>query len=165
MFSALPPRFRYNLAPAMSKEFFKAHFFPKEHKWWQWFVKSLQYYLVTFFFNAFPLPQREAGARQALRYIGEMVDDGFSILIFPEGGRSDSDEIKPFQPGVALIASRLKLPVVPVLLEGTERVLPRNWKTARPGRIRVVFGPPLRLEGDDYQSLTKNVEEAIRQLK
>src|SRR3990172_2613494 len=165
IFSALPPRFRYNLAPAMSKDFFKAHFFPKEHKWWQWFTKSLQYYLVTLFFNAFPLPRREAGARQALRYIGEMVDDGFSILIFPEGGRSDSDEIKPFQPGVALIASRLKLPVVPVLLEGTERMLPRNWKMARPGRIRVVFGPPLRLEGDDYQSLTKNVEEAIRQLK
>lgn len=165
MFSALPPRFRYNLAPAMSKEFFKAHFFPKEHRWWQWFVKSLQYYLVTFFFNAFPLPQREAGARQALRYIGEMVDDGFSILIFPEGGRSESNEIKPFQPGVALIASRLNLPVVPVLLEGTERVLPRNWKMARPGRVRVVFGQPLRLEGDDYQSLTKNVEEAIRQLK
>jgi len=36
---------------------------------------------------------------------------------------------------------------------------------ARPGRVRVVFGPPLRLEGDDYQLLTKRVEEAIKQLK
>ncbi len=165
IFSALPFRFRYNLAPAMSKDFFKAYFFPEQHTRWQWFTKSLQYYLVTFFFNAFPLPQREAGARQALRYIGEMLDDSLSILIFPEGGRSESGEIKPFQPGVALIASRLKLPVVPVLIEGTERVLPRNWKMARPGRVRVVFGPPLHLEGDDYQSLAKQVEEAVKQLK
>jgi len=44
-------------------------------------------------------------------------------------------------------------------------VLPRNWKTARPGRVRVVFGRPLRLEGDDYQSLTKRVEEAIKKLR
>jgi long-chain acyl-CoA synthetase len=164
IFSALPKHLRYNLAPAMSKDFFEAHFFPEKHSEWQRFSKSIEYYLVTLFFNAFPLPQREAGARQALQYIGEMVDDGFSILIFPEGGRSEGDEIKPLQPGVALMASRLKLPIVPVLLEGTDRVLPRDWKMARPGRVRVVFGKPLCLEGDDYQSLTKRVEEAIKKL-
>ena len=53
-----------------------------------WFTNSLNYYLAAFFFNAFPLPQREAGARQTLRYIGELTGDGYSVLIFPEGVRS-----------------------------------------------------------------------------
>ena len=41
------------------------------------------------FFNTFPLPQREAGTRQTLRYMGEVLADGYSILIFPEGKRMD----------------------------------------------------------------------------
>ena len=59
------------VAPAMAKEFFKAHFFPEQHGRCAWFTNSLNYYLAALFFNAFPLPQREAGARQTLRYIGE----------------------------------------------------------------------------------------------
>ena len=54
-----------------------------------WFTNSLNYYLAALFFNAFPLPQREAGARQTLRYIGELLEDGFSVLIFP-GGPADA---------------------------------------------------------------------------
>ena len=40
-------------------------------------------------FNAFPLPQREAGARQTLRYVGDLLEAGYSVLIFPEGRRSE----------------------------------------------------------------------------
>jgi long-chain acyl-CoA synthetase len=88
--AALPPRFRYRLAVAMAKEFFKAHFFPEQYGRTAWFTNSLNYYLSALFFNAFPLPQREAGARQTLRYIGEVLGDGFSVLIFPEGHRTEA---------------------------------------------------------------------------
>jgi len=47
-----------------------------------WFTNSLNYYLAVLLFNAFPLPQREAGARQTLRYIGELLADRHSLLIF-----------------------------------------------------------------------------------
>jgi long-chain acyl-CoA synthetase len=164
IFAALPPRWRNALAPAMAKEFFKAHFFPDQHTRWHWFIESLQYYLVTFFFNTFPLPQHEAGTRQTLHYIGELVDEGLSILIFPEGERTEGGEIKPFQAGVGLIASRLEVPVIPVRLEGVDRVLHHTWKMPRPGRVRVVFGPPLRLKGDDYSVLARQIEEAVKQL-
>ena len=85
LMAALPARWRYRVAPAMAKEFFKAHFFPAEHGRLAWFTSSLNYYLAALFFNAFPLPQREAGARQTLRYIGDVLEDGFSVLIFPGG--------------------------------------------------------------------------------
>jgi long-chain acyl-CoA synthetase len=162
---ALPYRRRYSVAPAMGKEFFRAHFHPKEYARREWFLKSVEYYLSCLLFNAFPIPQRETGTRQTLRYIGELVDEGNSILIFPEGERTDKGEIKGFQPGVGMIASMLNIPVVPVYLEGVHRVLHRSWRFPKPGRVRVVFGPPLRLKGKDYQSLAGEVERRVRQLQ
>ncbi len=161
---SLPARLRYRLAPAMAKEFFKAHFFPEQYGRKAWFTNSLNYYLSALFFNAFPLPQREAGARQTLRYIGEVLGDGFSVLIFPEGRRSDDGAIDRFRPGVGMIASRLGAAVVPVRLEGFDKVLHHSWKMARPGRVRVAFGAPLKLTGDDYEALAKQVEEAVKAL-
>ena len=91
-------------------------------------TNSLNYYLASLFFNAFPLPQRETGTRQTLRYIGELIGDGYSVLIFPEGRRTEDGEIGRFQPGVGMIAARLDVPVVPVRLEGLDRILHHTWK-------------------------------------
>jgi long-chain acyl-CoA synthetase len=161
---ALPASWRYRVAPAMAKEFFKAHFFPEQHTRRQWVTNSLNYYLAALFFNAFPLPQREAGTRQTLRYAGELVTDGYSILIFPEGRRPHEGGIGPFRPGVGMMASRLRVPVVPVRIDGLDRVLHPTATMARPGRVRVAFGEPLQLEGDDYAALASRVEEAVRRL-
>jgi long-chain acyl-CoA synthetase len=162
--TALPARWRYRTATAMAKEFFKAHFFPDEHGRFAWFTNSLNYYLAALFFNAFPLPQREAGARQTLQYIGNLVAHDWSVLIFPEGKRSDHGEINRFMPGVGMIASRLGVPVVPVRIVGLDKVLHHTWRMARPGRVRVVFGKPLHLIGDNYEALAKQVEDAVRNL-
>jgi long-chain acyl-CoA synthetase len=162
--AAMPGHLRQHVAPAMSKEFFRAHFFPEGQPWRQVFIKRLNYYLAAFFFNAFPLPQREAGARQTLRYIGEITADGFSILIFPEGVRSQTGEMTTFLGGIGMIGSRLELPVVPVRVEGVHEILHVKDKMARPGRVRVSFGVPMRLKGDDYAALAKQVEDAVRLL-
>lgn len=162
--AALPGRWRSRVAPAMAKEFFKAHFFPAEHTWRQWFTNTLNYYLAAFYFNAFPLPQREAGARQTLKYIGQLTGTGTSLLIFPEGERASTGEIKPFRPGIGMIAARLDLPVIPVRLDGVDRLLPTGSRWVRPGRVRVAFGAPLRLRGDDYPVLARQVEEKVRAL-
>lgn len=162
--SALPPRLRYRIAPAMAKEFFKAHFFPEQYGRRAWFTNSLNYYLAALFFNAFPLPQREAGTRQTLRYIGEVLESGYSVLIFPEGKRSDDGRIDRFRPGIGMIGSKLEVPVVPVRIDGLDKVLHHTWKMAKPGRVRVAFGAPLVLTGDDYDALARQVEEAVRGL-
>jgi long-chain acyl-CoA synthetase len=162
--ASLPPRWRYRLSPAMGKEMFSAHFFPKQHGTLAWFTNSLNYYLAVLLFNAFPLPQREAGARQTLRYIGELLADRHSLLIFPEGRRSESGAIDAFRPGIGMIASKLGAEVVPVRIDGLQHVLGVGWHMARPGRVRVAFGAPLRLVGEDYEALAKTVEAAVRAL-
>ncbi len=83
---ALPPRWRYHLAPAMAKEFFTAHFNPATVSRKAWFTNSLNYYLSCQFFNAFPLPQREAGTRQTMRYIGEVLATGTRCSSFRRAG-------------------------------------------------------------------------------
>jgi long-chain acyl-CoA synthetase len=162
--AAMPGRVRARVAVAMAKEFFRAHFFPEGHTRRQWVTNTLNYYLAAFFFNAFPLPQREAGARQTLRYIGELLSEGHSVLIFPEGRRTDAGEIHPFRPGIGMIGARLGVPVIPVRLEGLDRVLHQKARMATPGPVRVAFGAPLVLRGDDYEALARQVEDAVRAL-
>ena len=161
---ALPPRWRYRVAPAMAKEFFKAHFYPEQFGTKAYIQNSANYYLASLFFNAFPLPQREAGTRQTLRYIGELVGDGFSVLIFPEGRRTQQGEIGRFQPGAAMIAARLDVPVVPVRLEGVDRILHQSWKFPSRGRATVTFGAPISLRGNDYGEMARRIEAAVVEL-
>ena len=161
---SLPPRWRYRVAPAMMKEFFNAHFFPERYGRKAWFTNSLNYYLSAFFFNAFPLTQGGAGTRQTLRYIGELVGSGYSILIFPEGSRTETGEIAPFLPGVGMIASRLGVPIVPVRLDGLDRVLPRHAKFPTRAAARCAFGAPMLLTGNDYAAMAAQVQAAVRSL-
>ena len=160
---AMPAKWRYSLAPAMAKEFFQAHFFPAHFSRKEWFTNSLNYYLSCQFFNAFPLPQREAGTRRTMRYMGEILSDGNSILIFPEGKRTE-DAIAPFRPGIGMMGARLGVPVVPVRIEGVDKVLHPKWKWPAKGPVVVKFGKPLTLSGDDYEALAKTVENAVKGL-
>ena len=164
IFIALPRRWRYAVAPAMAKEFFRAHFYPREFSRMERFTNSLNYYLACMFFNAFPLPKREAGTRQTLRYIGEITGSGYSVLIFPEGEFHDTGDIDWFRPGVAMMAARLDVPVVPIRLDGLDRVLYRTWRWPKRGRVRIAFGAPMRLAGEDYTALAKKIENAVRGL-
>ena len=164
IFWSLPPRWRYSVAPAMSKEFFDAHFHPERHTRMERFTNGLNYVLSCLVFNAFPLPQREAGAREALRYAGELAADGTSILIFPEGVRTDCGELRPFQPGVGLLAVRLHLPVIPVYIAGLHKVLHKTAKFPTPGRALIRFGKPVAPEGSDYPALARKIEAAVREL-
>ena len=161
---ALPRRWRYATAVAMAKEFFTAHFHPAGVPLKARITNGLNYYLASLFFNAFPIPQREAGTRQTLRYIGQLFEEGQSLLIFPEGKRTMAGEINEFRAGIGMIGARLGVPVVPVRLIGADAVLHQKATFPSAGRVTVRFGAPLRLEGDDYAALARQVEDAVRAL-
>ena len=63
-----------------------------------------------------------------------------------------------------MIGARLDVPVIPVGISGLDQVLHQTWKMAKPGPGRIRFGAPLRLQGDDYAALAKQVEDAVRLL-
>jgi long-chain acyl-CoA synthetase len=155
---------RYRVSPAMWMEYFDPHFFPKRYTLSKRLTNSILYCLVTTLVNSFPLSQVETGTRRTLRYVGELVEEGSSILIFPEGERTWTGEIETFYPGVAMIASRMRIPVVPIRLMGADKVLPRHAKYPRPGAVEVRIGAPIVLNGTAYRELAKQIEDAVRAL-
>jgi len=162
--AALTGRWPYRIAPAMYKEFFGPHFSPEKYTLTRRILSSVQYYLVTLLGNAFPIPQQESGVRATLRYAGDLISDGWSLLIFPEGERRPTGQLGAFQPGVGLLSERLQVPVIPIHLEGVDRVLPAGRIIPRPGPTRLTFGSPMSLRGDDPQLLSHEVEEAVKAL-
>jgi long-chain acyl-CoA synthetase len=162
--ASLPLRLRRRIAPAMWKEYFDAHFHPEKYSRLQHWTNSFLYCLIALLFNGFPIPQTEAGAGESIRYMGELVEEGWSILIFPEGERTTTGEIGRFFPGVGMIASRLRLPVVPIRLRGFDRVLPRNARWPHPGKVELRFGAPIPPQGESYPELARRVEKAVREL-
>ena len=162
--AALPPERRYRVATVAAREWFAPHFFPERHPRRQRFTTGLAYYLGVLCFNVAPLPQREAGARAAMRHLGTLLGQGSSVLIFPEGRRSETGRIDTFQPGVGMLASRMRAPVVPVRIDGVDRVLPVGAHRARPGPVRVAFGDPVRVEDRDYTEIARRIEEAVKAL-
>jgi long-chain acyl-CoA synthetase len=161
---ALPSEWRSKIAPAMAKEWFEPHFHPSRYSRWTRFTSGLQYYSGALLYNAFPIPQREMGARRTLRYMGSLMDQGWCVLIFPEGDRTHAGELLPFRPGTAMLAAQTRVPVVPVRLEGLEKVFHREAHWPSHGPVKVSFGKPLTIEGDDYAAATKRLEDAVREL-
>jgi long-chain acyl-CoA synthetase len=167
---SLPACRRYRIAPAMWKEYFDAYFHPDRHSRWEHWMNAVLFHLLALLFNAFPVPQTETGALESVRYSGELVEEGWSILIFPEGERTLTGAIGRFFPGVGMMASRLRIPVVPIRVVGVDRIWHRNEKWPRVFRTRsthaaeVRFGAPVYPADQPYPAVADQVEQAVRRL-
>ena len=125
-------------------------------------LTPLAYWLVTALFNVFPLP-RGAGLRQSFAHAGEAMDQGFHVLVFPEGGRSHDGRLKPFEPGIGLLAQESEVPVQPIVIDGL-KPLGNKWPAR--GAVSVRLGTPLTMEpGEEPQSFTKRLEAAVAELQ
>jgi long-chain acyl-CoA synthetase len=143
--AALPPRFRHRLAIAMGGESLQRMRRPPR----DWFYATrwayqLGYWLVIALFNVFPLPQL-SGFRESFRYAGESVDRGYSVLVFPEGevNNTETGEMAPFQSGIGVLAENLRIPIVPVRLDGVWQMKRQGRRLARIGEISVRIGAPV----------------------
>jgi len=114
--------------------------------------------------NAFPI-DREVTSRASSDRIRALVDDGWSLVIYPEGGRSPDGWGQAWKGGAAYLSSRTGAPVVPVFIDGTGAIYGKGSKRPRPGRTRVVFGHPLTpLEGESTRRFSARIEAAVAQL-
>ena len=114
--------------------------------------------------GAIPMERTKVGRRSADR-AAELIGDGWSMLIFPEGGRSPDGWGQPFRGGAAYLALRCGVPVVPVHLEGTGRILRKGRRLPKPARTRVTFGAPLvPAEADDSRRFAATIERSVAAL-
>jgi len=163
--AALPVRWRKKIAPAMSQDYFARHFHSQNASVQERLKLAGQYYLACGLFNAYPLPQQMAGTRRALRYTGELVDDAWCPLVYPEGERTPTGKMQPFKPGIGLMAVQLGLPVVPIHIAGTYEVYSEHDEWPKAADVRVRVGLPLTAnDQSDYTALAQQVELAVRDL-
>ncbi|HET6852528.1 MAG TPA: AMP-binding protein [Pyrinomonadaceae bacterium] len=157
--SALPVRWRSQLAIAMQGEMLRDWRFPPAAMGWFARVKSkVTYALAAGLFNVFPLP-RESGFRQSFAYAGEAMDRGWSVLIFPEGTETKDGRVQPFRAGIGLLASELRVPVVPIMLRGLFELKQKRQFFVRPGTVSVSFGDPVEFSGSETPAeITKELE-------
>jgi long-chain acyl-CoA synthetase len=166
---ALPGKLRRQMAVAMSGEMLEAyrHFRNPERAANPnaFFLPGrLFYWLITAFFNAFPLP-RLRDFQPSFAHAGRAMDAGFSILVFPEGTRSAAGELARFRPGIGLLTRQCGVPVLPIALKGLGELKSQGRGWFRSGRIEVRVGQPIRFTTTDSEStITARLHDEIAKL-
>ncbi len=113
-------------------------------------------------FNTFPIER--TGGKRAASTARQLVSEGWSLLVFPEGTRSKDGCMGRFRHGASRLCLEFGIPAVPVALRGPFAAMPRGRSWPLPGRfpISVRFGPPLRAEeGEDFRSLSRRLQQAL----
>ena len=146
---SIPPLWRRRLAIAGAARLWKNPVF--------WVINPL-------LGNGFPLAQ-DGPIRPSLENMGKIIDNGWSVLIYPEGQLTIGGPIKSFMNGTGLLAVEGRLPVVPLRLHINRLGSPTRFPIFKRGSVEIRFGQPLRfLPGTDYQEATSAIEAAVKSL-
>ncbi|HYL75249.1 MAG TPA: lysophospholipid acyltransferase family protein [Bryobacteraceae bacterium] len=112
------------------------------------------------------VPREDARAAVKTMTLAAQVvrDEGISLLIFPEGGRSRTGSMRDFKEGAAFIAIKAGVPLVPVALKGTREILPFGSGHVRSGTVTMRIGHPIptdRAKAHDRMRLTEELRHRI----
>lgn len=156
---ALPARLRRRLAVAMDGERLESmRNPPPDLGFFFRLLKRAQYFLAVALFNVYPLPL-QAGFRKSFAFAGDLIDRGWSVLVFPEGELTRDGCIAPFRTGIGLLATGLGVPVVPARLDGLFALKQAGKRHAAPGQIKISLGPPISIDA------ARPAEEIARELE
>jgi long-chain acyl-CoA synthetase len=113
--------------------------------------------------NIFPF-QRYAGIKKSLEYSGQLMDRGWSVLIFPEGKLTRDGEMHEFKGGAGLLVREMNVPVVPAKIMGLYEILDyRSYWPKKRGKITIRFGDPMTFsQRDSYEDITRRLEQEVR---
>jgi long-chain acyl-CoA synthetase len=165
LMAALPMHLRNRLGVAMQGEMLRSMRHPPKDwfflkRWWE----QVRYGLIATFFNVFSLPQR-AKYRESFRFAGELVDRGYSVVIFPEGRRTETGEMSPFRSGIGLLATHLNLPIIPMRIDGLFPFKIAKKHYVPPHAVQVRIGDPIRFEPPaDPEEIAKELQRIVEKL-
>lgn len=150
IWSSLPVQLRRQVRPVAAAEY--------------WQRDGLRRYLIHAVFNGV-LIERERTARQQdpIACLCQAVDEGNSLILFPEGTRNPEEGVLPFKSGIYHLArQRPELEFVPVWIDNLKRVMPKGRWLPLPLLCTTTFGEPLRLNaGEDKQQFLDRARQAL----
>jgi long-chain acyl-CoA synthetase len=162
---ASPHHIRRKMSIAMDGELLREWISPPAGTGWFTRLRyRVQYILVAFFFNIFAMPQH-SGFRRSFAFAGEMMDRGYSVLVFPEGRRSPDGKLHKFRSGIGLLAQQLNVPVVPIRLDAIYELAQQGKHIAPPGALKINIGGVVEYSAEDSeQQITEDLESRIKKL-
>lgn len=113
--------------------------------------------------HAFPIRQGR-GDRGAILETVKRLEEGYLLNIYPEGSRSETGDLGPLLPGLALVVRKAQVPVVPTIIDGSFNAWPRGRPMFRPHPITIVYGPPLRLHDLPPAELTATLAHVLQRM-
>ena len=147
LLSVLPSRLRHHTIVAAAADYF----FDRHWKAAVW----------SFGLGAIPMERSKVNRRSADLAAG-LIDDGWSLIIFPEGGRTSDGWGREFKGGASYLAKRCHVPVVPVHIKGTRAVLAKSSSRFRPGSTEIRFGDALSPDdAEDARKFAARIEKAV----
>ncbi|HZR57225.1 MAG TPA: AMP-binding protein [Terriglobales bacterium] len=163
--TALPAHLRHTLATAAGGEALEAlRTPPRTQGFLRRIYEQIEWTLGVSLLNLYPLP-RAAGFRESFAYAGASIDRGYSILVFPEGRHTIDGKLLPFRPGIGLLANNLRIPVIPMRIDGLFEVKQAGKKFARPGKISVKIGAPILFPTDSHPEwIARELQNRVEQL-
>ncbi len=105
---------------------------------------------------------------EAINRMIEVISDGYSAIIFPEGTRSKTGEVGEFKGGAFKVAQKTGAPVIPVALDGTGALFERNHYWIKPGRVHLAILPPIETEGmnrAEFKELPTRTQQLVTHAK
>jgi len=163
--TAIPARIRHKLATATGGEALEKLRSPgPDRVWLKRIYDRVQWTLGVALLNLFPLP-RQSGFRKSFAYAGEAVDRGYSVLVFPEGKHTEDGKIRQFRTGVSLLANNLRIPILPMRIDGLFEFKHAGKKFAAPGKIHVRIGKPVQFAPEsDPEEIARALQKAVEDL-
>jgi len=98
-------------------------------------------------------------AKKTLDKAIKTIKNGCSVIIFPEGTRSKTNEIQTFKKGSFIIAIRGEIPILPAVIAGTQYIVPKGSKLVKTGKIHIKFMPEVSTEEHTYETRNKLLKE------
>lgn len=133
-----------------------------------WDAGPIRRFIAKKVFHAILIDRENVSKRNNPIYsILEEMGEDYSIIIFPEGGRTNGDFVREFKSGMYYLAKkRPELELVPVYLDNMNRILPRGMVLPVPMLSRVVFGPPIWIEKkENKEAFLARARDAVLHLK
>lgn len=161
---ALPSKLRRRIAVAMSGEMLMDFRTGKRAGPLGKLFGPAAWWLLTALYNVFPLPRLQ-GFRRSFAHAGEAMDRGDSVLIFPEGTRSQSGGMAPFRQGIGLLVVQAQVPVLPVVIGGMHEIRTHQVRWFRSGKLSVRVGELIPAQEErTAEEWTALLESAMRKL-
>ena len=109
-----------------------------------------------------PIDRRDRRkAMKSMSLAAQQISAGTSVVVFPEGTRSEDGRLQEFKKGGFLIALKAQVPIVPVAISGSRRVMPKGDLKIHPGTIRLQILPAIETRGLS----SKNIDELMSRVR